>query len=55
MHELGSAISEWAYLELDLAILVAVAVSPEDRHSLQVGFFAIENFRSNSTERSRCV
>lgn len=46
MHELGRAISEWAYLELDLAVLVAAAVSQADRHSLQVGFFAIENFRS---------
>ncbi len=46
MHQLGHAVSDWAFLEMDLAILVAAAVSREDRHTLQVGFFAIENFRS---------
>lgn len=46
MYELGQTISHWAYLEADLAVLVAAAVSRDDKHTVQVGFYAIENFRS---------
>ena len=45
-HELGKALSQWAYVELDLRHLVTASVPIEARQAVAVGYFSIENFRS---------
>ena len=45
-HELGKALSQWAYVELDLRHLVTACVPMDARQLVAVGYFSIENFRS---------
>ena len=45
-HELGRALSQWAYVELDLRHLITACVPIEARRFVAVGYFSIENFRS---------
>jgi len=45
-HELGKALSQWAYVELDLRHLVTACAPIDSRQLVAVGYFSIENFRS---------
>ena len=45
-HEIGLALSQWAYVENQLARVVSLCASPQDRNIIALGFLSIENFRS---------
>ena len=45
-HQIGRALSQWAYAENQLVRVVSLCVSHSDRDPLAVSFLSIENFRS---------
>lgn len=45
-YEIGTAITTWAIVEVELCWLAATAFPLRDRGRFAIGFFAIENFRS---------
>jgi hypothetical protein len=49
-HQIGTALSQWAYAENQMARLVSLCVpNHQDRSTLAIGFLSVENFRSKLT------